>query len=97
MATSTGGWSARSARPSTNTSAALCIHKPMASDAKRFADEHERKMETGTLALYVGEYDEHSVREVMLSPADVRSGKAVAAFSGRNILATFVRRGTGGT
>lgn len=71
------------ARRATQSSAALCVHPATASDAKRFTAEHNRKMEPHSLALYVAEYDEHSLRELVLSSADLRSPKEPAK---RNVL-----------
>ena len=48
-----------SARPTTCTAAALCTHAPAGAG--------------GALPLYVAEYDEHAVREVLLKKEDLRN------------------------
>jgi len=60
-----------SARPTTCTAVALCSH----------ALPHR----SGPLPLYVAEYDEHAVREVLLTRDDLRSDR-IDASSARNVL-----------
>jgi hypothetical protein len=71
----------RSARPTSHTAAALCTHA--------------LPNRTGPLPLYVAEYDEHAIREVVLGKDDVRSAVPIDASGATNILGSSVHRPLG--